>query len=81
MPFWPDQFAGSDSQATVTVTVPPNARGTVRLPAAKLARVTEGGLRVASALGVRAATQEGDDVVVEVGSGSYRFVYDRIAAP
>jgi alpha-L-rhamnosidase len=66
----------ADGKATVSVTVPPNARGTVRLPAATLAGVTEGGLAVASAPGVRSATQDGDAVVVGVGSGSYRFSYD-----
>jgi len=45
-------------------------------PPATLAGVTEGGLAVASAPGVKAAAQEKDDVVVEVGSGSYRFAYD-----
>jgi alpha-L-rhamnosidase len=66
-------------KATVSATVPPNARGTVRLPAATLAGVTEGGLAVASAPGVRSAAQEDDTVVVEVGSGSYRFTWDGTA--
>jgi len=38
----------ADGKAAVTGTVPPNARGTVRLPAATLAGVTEGGIAVAS---------------------------------
>jgi hypothetical protein len=59
--------------------VPPNARGTVRLPAATLAGVTESGVAVATAPGVKSAVQEGDAVVVEVGSGSYRFTYDGTA--
>jgi alpha-L-rhamnosidase len=61
---------------TVMATVPPNAHGTVRLPAATLAGVTEGGLAVAAAPGVRSARQDGADVVVEVGSGRYRFEYE-----
>jgi alpha-L-rhamnosidase len=61
---------------SVTAAVPPNAHGTVRLPAARLAGVTEGGLAVAAAPGVRHAGQEGADVVVEVGSGRYRFEYE-----
>jgi alpha-L-rhamnosidase len=69
-------WALAGGTATVTAVVPPNARGTVRLPAASLAGVTEGGVAVASAPGVTSATQDGDDVVVEVGSGSYRFAYD-----
>jgi hypothetical protein len=41
--------------------------------------VTEGGLAVAAAPGVKSAAQEGGDVVVEVGSGGYRFAYDGAA--
>ncbi|HSD66420.1 MAG TPA: family 78 glycoside hydrolase catalytic domain, partial [Vicinamibacteria bacterium] len=69
-------WAVADGKATVSATVPPNAHGTVRLPAATLAGVSEGGGPVATAAGVRSAAQQGDDVVVEVGSGSYRFAYD-----
>ena len=57
------------------VRVPPNTRATVRLPAAILGEVTEGNTPVASALGVTAATQDGDAVLVEVGSGDYVFTY------
>ncbi len=59
----------------VEATVPPNAWGTVRLPNAVLAEVSEGGRPVASAPGVRKAVQADDGVVVEVGSGRYRFTY------
>jgi alpha-L-rhamnosidase len=62
----------------VSVRVPPNARATVRLPEANLAQVTEGGRAVASAEGVLRAAQDGEVVVVEVGSGVYTFTY---AAP
>lgn len=67
----------ADGQITVAVTVPPNTRGTVRLPGAALPAVTEGGQPVQSAPGVTAARQDGSDVVVEVGSGTYRFTYPR----
>jgi len=69
-------WALADGKATVSAAVPPNTHGTIRLPAATLAGVTEGGLAVASAPGVKSARQEGEDVVVEVSSGSYRFAYD-----
>ena len=69
-------WALADGRVVVSVTVPPNARGTVRLPAAQLAGVTEGGRAVALAPGVRQARQDDGDVVVEVGSGRYRFDYD-----
>jgi alpha-L-rhamnosidase len=75
-------WALADGKVTVSATVPPNAHGTVRLPAATLSGVTEGGLAVATAPGVTRATQAGDDVVVELGAGRYSFVYDgaRLAA-
>ena len=62
--------------------MPPNTHGTIRLPAATLAGVMEGGIAVATAPGVKRATQQGDDVLVEVGSGRYQFGYDgaRLAA-
>jgi alpha-L-rhamnosidase len=69
-------WALAGDSLTVSVTVPPNAHGTVRLPAATLAGVTEGGVAVATAAGVSRAAQDGDDVVIEVGSGRYAFRYD-----
>jgi alpha-L-rhamnosidase len=39
--------------------------------------VTEGGRPVAGAAGVRSARQDGADVVIEVGSGTYRFTAQR----
>jgi alpha-L-rhamnosidase len=59
----------------VSVRVPANAHATVRLPEATLASVTEGGRAVATATGVTRAAQDGDVVVVEVGSGDYVFAY------
>ncbi|MGH9331419.1 MAG: family 78 glycoside hydrolase catalytic domain [Vicinamibacterales bacterium] len=56
-----------------TVQVPPNTRAAVRLPRARLAAVTEGGQPLERATEVYAARQENDDVVLEVGSGQYRF--------
>lgn len=59
----------------LTVDVPANTRATVRLPKAQLTSVTEGGQPVASGNGIRGPKQDGDSVVVEVGSGAYRFAY------
>jgi len=59
----------------VTVRVPASASATVYLPAAKLQDVREGNSPLASRAGVTRATQVGDTVVVEVGSGSYIFAY------
>ena len=57
------------------VRIPPNTRATIRLPRATLAQVTEGAKPVASANGVTSAAQDGDAVVVEIGSGDYVFTY------
>jgi alpha-L-rhamnosidase len=55
------------------VTVPPNARATVWVPAASASLVTEDGKPLATGAGIAAVRQDGAAVVVEVGSGEYRF--------
>jgi hypothetical protein len=60
---------------SLEVTVPANTHATVRLPDASLAQVTESGGPLADARGVTRAEQAGDVVVVEIGSGQYRFAY------
>jgi alpha-L-rhamnosidase len=57
------------------VEVPPNATATVRLPGARLADVTESTRPLAAENGISAPRQDGDAVVVEVGSGRYSFAY------
>ncbi len=66
----------AEGQFSLDVTVPPNTHATVRLPHATLAGVTESGQALDAADGITNAVQDGEAVVVEVGSGSYRFVYD-----
>jgi alpha-L-rhamnosidase len=68
------QFA--DGQFHLDVTVPANTHATVRLPHATLAQVTESGQALDAAAGVAGAVQEGEAVIVELGSGQYRFAYD-----
>jgi alpha-L-rhamnosidase len=65
----------ADGRLRLDVTVPPNTHATVRLPGAVLAQVTESGGAVATADGVTRAVQDGEDVIVEVGSGRYQFAY------
>jgi len=65
-----------DGQFRLDVTVPPNTHATVRLPHATLATVTESGRALDAADGVARAFQEDEAVIVEVGSGRYRFAYD-----
>ncbi|MCC7360815.1 MAG: glycoside hydrolase family 78 protein [Anaerolineales bacterium] len=58
----------------VSVTLPPNTTGEVRLPVADPAAVTEGGQPLAQAAGVTAVRAEAGEVVVVVGAGSYEFM-------
>jgi hypothetical protein len=46
----------------------------VRLPWGRVAGVTEGGQPLEGREGIASSRQEGDGVVVEVGSGTYQFV-------
>ena len=62
---------------SLTVEVPPNTTATVRLPAARVASVTESGRPLAAAGGITATRQDGDVVVVDVGSGRYSFAYPK----
>ncbi|HNV03822.1 MAG TPA: alpha-L-rhamnosidase C-terminal domain-containing protein, partial [Vicinamibacterales bacterium] len=64
-----------DGQFELVVDVPPNTSARVWLPGAKLASVTEGGQPLAAAPGIKEPRQEGTAVLVEVGSGQYRFAY------
>ncbi len=57
----------------LTVQVPPNTRATIRLPRTTLTSVTEGGQPIERVKDLLARRQDKDDVVVEVGSGEYRF--------
>ena len=58
---------------TLSVEVPPNTTATVRVPGAKLSDLNENGKAIAGRPEFSGAKQEGDAVVVEVGSGSYVF--------
>jgi len=59
----------------LAVEVPHNTRATVRLPGAQLADVREAGPALSIGNGIAAARQDGSAVVVDVGSGQYRFTY------
>ena len=59
----------------VSVEIPANTTATIRLPGARLAGVTEGGQALTAAAGLMAPRQDGTDVVVQAGSGTYRFAY------
>ena len=65
----------ADGRFELLVEVPPNTRATVRLPKAQLGSVTEDGKPLGEGNGISGRRQDGDDAVVEVGSGRYRFSY------
>jgi alpha-L-rhamnosidase len=64
-----------DGGFELAVSVPPNTTASVRLPAAQLDQVTESGQPLDRADGVTSAHQDGDAVLVELGSGEYVFTY------
>ena len=53
-----------------------NARAAVYLPGARVEQVREGSTALGSTPGITQASQVGDMVVVEAGSGSYEFAYE-----
>ena len=64
-----------DGRFELTVEVPANATATVRLPKSRVEAVLEGGRVLANGNGIAASRQDGDNVVVEIGSGRYQFGY------
>jgi alpha-L-rhamnosidase len=64
----------SDTSFCMQVTVPPNTRATVRIPADDLAQVTESGQPLNQVTGLISAQAHEDVVVIETGAGQYDFV-------
>ena len=63
----------ADGRFVLDVTVPPNTSAEVTLWDSEVSSIAEGDRSVSTAPGVRRVRQRGDDVVVEIGSGSYHF--------
>ncbi len=57
----------------LSVTIPPNTEGVVRLPAQSVADISEQGEGLSQVTGVREVQQEGETVILTVGSGQYDF--------
>jgi alpha-L-rhamnosidase len=64
-----------DGRFELSIEVPANTRATVRLPKAQLANVTEAGKALANGNGITNTQQSGEYVIVDVGSGQYKFAY------
>ncbi len=58
----------------LSITVPPNAHATVRLPARSLDALTEGGQPLATGNGIVSVHVAGSTALIEVSSGRYEFV-------
>jgi len=67
------EWSRQDGRFDWRVTVPPNATATVYVPASGAAAVTESGKPLEKACGVKVLRAENGRVVLEVGSGDYRF--------
>jgi alpha-L-rhamnosidase len=65
----------AEGRFALTVEIPVNTRATIRLPGAGGETVTEGGTALGDAAGVGTVQTDGEDLRVEVGSGTYRFEY------
>ena len=63
----------SDGEFQLDVTLPPNTRGVVRLPAQSAEAVTEGGQSLAQAEGITRIAAEDGGLAVHLGAGRYSF--------
>jgi alpha-L-rhamnosidase len=57
----------------LAVTIPPNSEAVVRLPVHSVADITEQGQALSQVEGVREIQQEGETVILTLGSGRYHF--------
>ncbi|MGH3352698.1 MAG: family 78 glycoside hydrolase catalytic domain [Nocardioides sp.] len=66
-------WATDDGPMTLDITVPANTTAEVRIPAANRWAVTEDGSPIEDSKDIDFVRQDGDVVVLEVGSGDYSF--------
>ncbi len=64
-----------DAAMRLEIEVPPNTTATIRLPNARLERVTESGVALAQAHGISGVRQDESDIVCLAASGAYNFEY------
>ena len=57
----------------LAVTIPANTEGVVRLPAQSVADITEQGQSLDKVDGIREIRQEGETVILTLGSGHYQL--------
>jgi len=69
-----DQWSLSGKTLTMNVTIPPNTRATIYVPASDPSAVTEGGVAASGAPGVTYTGTQGGSAIYQAGYGSYSFV-------
>jgi alpha-L-rhamnosidase len=65
----------TDGKITLQVTIPANTTATIKIPVKDPAAVTESGKPLSEAVGVHIGAMEGKLLNIDVGSGSYVFVF------
>ncbi len=70
-----------DGTTTVGITIPPNTTATVVLPCAPDSEIRESGHPLEQAEGVRIVRKTDNSLILEVGSGDYRFTGATAAMP
>lgn len=65
----------SEGYFNLDVNVPHNTHATATLPQAKLEEIQESGKSAQKVAGIRNSYQDGDAVVLQLGSGNYHFAY------
>jgi alpha-L-rhamnosidase len=67
-------WARNDGTLTLEVVIPANTTATIHLPTSTSGEITESGRPLADAEAVKLQKTEDGRAVIEVGSGTYRFV-------
>jgi alpha-L-rhamnosidase len=70
-------WKSENGKLQLNVEIPANTKATVYIPAPAVESVKEGGVSLSSAKDLKVKGKEGDYVVVEAGSGSYHFTWEK----
>jgi alpha-L-rhamnosidase len=62
-----------DDSFQLSVTIPANTEGVVRLPAQSIDEITEQGQPLSQVEGIREARQDHETFILTLGSGHYQF--------
>ena len=68
----------TEKTAVIRVEIPANTTAEVTLPGAVPESIKESGKTLAETEGILSAVENGDNVIVETGSGTYCFEYEKI---